>query len=49
MGINDCIIMYYQPGFTWIIWSHTMNAYLMEEDARAEDGSRVLEVKYKKS
>jgi len=32
------------PGFTWNIWSDTMGAYLLEEDARAEDGPKVLEV-----
>ena len=32
------------PGFTWNIWSDTMGAYLLEEDARAEDGAKVLDV-----
>ena len=33
------------PGFTWNIWSDTMGEYVMKEDARAEDGAKVLEVR----
>jgi hypothetical protein len=32
------------PDFKWNIWSDTMGAYLLEDDARAADGPKVLEV-----
>ena len=33
-----------EPQFKWNIWSDTMGAYLLEHDALASDGARVLEV-----